>query len=130
MNSLPHDQHTQAPAGGANPVGTLQLNYWLSAFFMWLPALIFWLLEKDKGDQRATALHVENLNFSLVRTAIVIVSGLLGSVPYVGWVIVVIGWLVGIVFFVFHVIAAAKIANLYSAGAASRPFIFNIPLVK
>lgn len=51
-----------APAEPATPgapvdsaLSNLTLNYWLSVFFTWLPALIFWLIEKDKGNQRATS---------------------------------------------------------------------------
>lgn len=133
MNALPQEQHsasqTPTAAAGANPVGTLQLNYWLSAFFMWLPALIFWILEKDKGDRRATALHVANLNFSLLRTAIVIATGVLGAIPEIGWILVMLGWLVGFVLFVFHVIAATKIPRAY-AETATEPFILNVPMIK
>src|SRR5690606_29848618 len=73
----PAGGHQQPPAGGyqQQPVGgaavdpavnTITLNYWLSVFFAWLPALIFWMIEKDKGNARATAFHVSNFNFSLL----------------------------------------------------------------
>lgn len=117
----------QQPAASA--VSTLQLNYWLSVFFSWIPALIFWLIEKDKGDQRATALHVANFNFSLLRTGVYVVTVIIGWIPYIGWLIALLLWIASIVLFIFHIIAAAKVREAYERGQAD-PFIFNIPLVK
>ncbi len=136
----PADGYQQPPAGGyqqpaapgyqapvSDPVNNIQLNYWLSVFFHWLPALIFWLIEKDKGNARATAFHVANFNFSLLRA----------GVMYIGWILVVIPVIgpllwgaANIVLFVFHIMAAAKVANEYRNGGKTDPFIFNIPLVK
>lgn len=114
----------------ADPVGNLQLNYWLSVFFVWIPALIFWLIEKDKGDQRATAFHVSNLNFSLLRTGVYIVTGIVAVIPYLNLILVPLCWIASLVLFIFHIMAAAKAANEYRGGGKTDPFIFNIPLVK
>lgn len=140
-------QYQAPPAGGyqqpqpgyaqpaaVNPVGNLQLNYWLSVFFTWVPALIFFLIDKDKGDQRLRQLHTANLNFSLLRIMAVfagyVVYFILLFIPYIG---VLIGGLVllavWVVPFVFHIIAATKISQAYQSGQAD-PFIFNIPMVK
>lgn len=134
-------QHTAPPAGGyqqpapaAAPadaaVSTITLNYWLSVFFAWIPALIFWIIEKDKGNQRANAFHVANLNFSLLRTGVGVAIFIIGLIPYIGWLIALVLWLGQIVLFVFHIMAAAKAADNYRNGGSTDPFIFNIPLIK
>ncbi len=121
----------QQPAGAADPaVNAITLNYWLSVFFTWLPALIFWLIEKDKGNARATAFHVSNFNFSLLRTGLLVVSWIFGLIPYVGWILAILLWLAHIVLFVFHIMAAVKAADNYKNGGSTDPFIFNIPLIK
>ena len=123
----------QPPAGYAQPVqdpaSTITLNYWLSVFFVWIPALIFFIIEKDKGNQLATAYHRENLNFSLVRTGVIIATGILSLIPYLGFIIAILGWIAGVVLFVFHIMAAAKAPEDFRRGAAPS-FIFNIPFIK
>lgn len=111
-------------------MSNITLNYWLSVFFVWLPALIFWLIEKDKGNARATAFHVSNFNFSLLRTAVYVVTVIIGWIPYIGWLIALLLWIASIVLFVFHIMAAAKAAEAYRSGGKTDPFIFNIPLIK
>lgn len=118
--SQPAGGYQQAPA--SDPVSTITLNYWLSVFFTWIPALIFFLIEKDKGNQQAYAFHRDNLNFALLR----VIVGLVGIIPYIGWVVAVLG---GIVLFVFHIMAAAKAGEAYRTGQKP-PFIFNIPMIK
>lgn len=135
MSTLPPEEsHAPSqiprPVGAPDAVGTLQLNFWLSAFFTWLPALIFWLVAKDKRDRRATELDVANLNFSLLRTAVIIITGVLGVIPYIGWVIVILGWIAGIGLFIVHVIAASRVAATYRTGMPADPFAFNIRMVK
>lgn len=126
----------QQPGGHAQPgasdpaVSNITLNYWLSVFFSWIPALIFWLIDKDKGNQRATAFHVSNLNFSLLRTGVLVVSWILGVIPYIGWLLAILLWIAHIVLFVFHIMAAVKAAENYRNGGSTDPFIFNIPLIK
>lgn len=65
---------TQPPAQpAANPeqgYTTLTLNYWLSVFFSWIPALIFYFVEKGKNSVIDEHNRV-NLNFQLVRTIVV-----------------------------------------------------------
>lgn len=124
----------QQPAPAAAPadsaLSNITLNYWLSVFFAWIPALIFWIIEKDKGNQRATAFHVANLNFSLLRTAVGVAIGIIGLIPYIGWIIAILLWLASILLFVFHIMAAAKAAENYKNGGSTDPFIFNYPLIK
>lgn len=113
-----------APAG--DPAANLSLNYWLSAFFAWIPALIFFIVDKDKGDQRLHALNASNLNFALLRTGVMIVGWIIMGIPVLGWILAVAANITG---FVLHVMAASKVKEAYAAGQ-SDPFKFNIPLVK
>lgn len=113
-------QYAQQPV--ADPVSNITLNYWLSVFFSWIPALIFFLIEKDKGNRQAYEFHRDNLNFSLLR----VIVGLVWIIPYIGWIVGAIG---GLVLFVFHIMAAAKAAEAYRTGQKP-PFVFNIPLIK
>ena len=122
-------QGYQQPQATTDPASTITLNYWLSVFFTWLPALIFWMIEKDKGNQRANEFHVANLNFSLIRTGVGVVGWILGLIPYIGWIIAILVWIASIVLFVFHIMAAAKAPDAYRQ--VGRPeFVFNYPLVK
>src|SRR5690625_2608078 len=58
-------QYQQQPQAPADPLNTVVLNYWLSVFFTWITGLIFWLMEKDKGNVKAADYHRENFNFAL-----------------------------------------------------------------
>lgn len=114
----------QVPA--TDPASNLTLNYWLSVFFTWLPALIFYIIEKDKGNPQVRALHAANLNFSLLRTAVYVVGWILVAIPILGGLL----YFAAIVtLFVFHIIAATKVADTYKRGGGD-PFIFNVPLIK
>ena len=88
---------TQPPAQpAANPeqgYTTLTLNYWLSVFFSWIPALIFYFVEKGKNSVIDEHNRV-NLNFQLVRTivgvAAAIIPTVLGWIPFIGWFLALI----------------------------------------
>lgn len=122
-------QYAQQPV--ADPVSNITLNYWLSVFFTWLPALIFWIIEKDKGDQRATALHVANFNFSLLRTIVGVGGWIIAMIPYIGWLVAILVWVASVVLFVFHIMAAVKAPEAYrNPQESTDPFIFNVPMVK
>ena len=113
----------------ADPLNNVTLNYWLSVFFTWIPALIFFLIEKDKGDAKAYAFHRDNLNFSLIRTGIYAIAIICAWIPYLNFIVVPLAWIAQIVFFVFHIIAAAKAPEAYRRNEQP-PFIFNIAFVK
>lgn len=122
----------QQPA--ANPASNLQINYWLSVFFTWVPALIFFLIDKDKGDARVRQLDAANLNFSLLRAfaviAAYIVSFILMFIPYIGFIgglLVFVAWAGGLV---LHILAAVKADEAYRTGQPVDPFLFNLPMVK
>lgn len=124
----------QQPGAGyqqpvADPASNITLNYWLSVFFVWVPALIFFLIEKDKGNPRSYAFHRDNLNFSLVRTGLYVIIVIAGFIPYLNLILVPLIWIAQIVTFVFHIIAAAKAPEAYRRGEQPG-FIFNIPFVK
>ena len=119
----------QQPQYGNEAVNMITLNYWLSVFFAWLPALIFYFIEKDKGNQLANVYHRDNLNFSLVRTIVYVATVVIGWIPYIGWLLAILLWIASIVLFVFHIIAAVKAPTNYREGKAPE-FIFNIPMVK
>lgn len=146
----PQYQQYQQPAGGqvppgggyqqgyaqqpvADPVSNITLNYWLSVFFTWIPALIFFLIEKDKGNRQAYDYHRDNLNFSLLRVGAGVATYILAFVflfiPYVGVLLSTVLWLANIALFVFHIVAAAKAPAAFRAGEKP-PFMFNIPLIK
>lgn len=100
----------------------ITLNFWLSAFFTWVPALIFYLIEQDKNS-RAYEFHKANLNFSLLRLFI----GLFAIIPFVGWIVGGIGI---IVTFVIQIMAAINAPKEFDQGAPTYKYPFNIPLIK
>lgn len=119
----------QQPGAPADPANTIMLNYWLSVFFAWIPALIFWMMEKDKGDQRATQFHTENLNFSLIRTGVIVVMWIFMLIPFIGWVIGALLGLASLALLVLHLITAISAVENYRKG--EKPgFMFNFPIVK
>lgn len=130
-----HQQYAQPGQEGqytppqAQPIGnSLQLNYWLSVFFIFIPALIFFLTEKGRSP-KLDQFNRENLNFSLIRTGVWLISVILGGIPILGWLIVIAAFIVQLVLFVFHILAAVKVKENFDAGR-DPGFIFNIPLVK
>lgn len=127
---------TQQAADPNAVFGTLTLNYWLSVFFTWLPALIFFLVEKGKNPTVDTH-NRQNLNFQILRTIVGVATGLipfiLAMIPYIGWIISgILGfvlWVGSIVLFVFAIIAAVKGPEEARAGREYK-YPFNIEFVK
>ena len=113
----------------ADPTSNITLNYWLSVFFTWIPALIFFFVDKDKGDQRLYVFQRENLNFSLLRTGLYLVIIIASFIPYVNLVVVPLVWIAQVVAFVFHIIAAVKAPEAFRRGEQPG-FIVNLPLIK
>lgn len=120
----PYESHSEA--GG--PFQMVQLNYWLSVFFIWIPALIFFLIERGK-DARADAYHRDNLNFALLRTAVLVAGSLLGFIPFLGPLLTGLVWVASVVLFVFHIVAAAKLPQTYRDGAPPA-FVINVPFLQ
>ncbi|WP_217183551.1 DUF4870 domain-containing protein [Streptomyces sp. AC495_CC817] len=54
------------PGYGAPVQSNITLNLWLSVFFSWVPALIFFLIEKDKVAPNYQRANAANLNYQLI----------------------------------------------------------------
>lgn len=104
---------------------TVTLNYWLSVFFAWLPALIFYFTEKGKSPL-SDQYHRENLNFSILRTIAVLASSFIIWIPILGQIIWFVAWAGG---FVLHLLVALKAKERFEAGEAPG-FLFNLPMIK
>ncbi|MGO1409950.1 MULTISPECIES: DUF4870 domain-containing protein [unclassified Microbacterium] len=96
-----------------NEPGNITLNLWLSVFFSWIPALIFYLVEKDKVNPVARKAAADNLNFQLIRIIAIVAAAFLLFVPIVGALIYAV---VGIGTFVIAIIHAAKVPGDVNAG--------------
>ena len=97
----------------------IQLNGWLSAFFGIIPALIFFIIDKERTNPIVRDFHRDTLNFSIIRAII----ALLALLPVVGWVIGLLG---GLICFVVAIVAAVNAPNEYQAGRSYRyPFNFT-----
>ncbi|RMB60119.1 DUF4870 domain-containing protein [Tessaracoccus antarcticus] len=132
MGGMPQQPYTGGyapmPTGQNNPnwlVGpteqgrsTLQLDYWLSVFFSWIPSLIFFLTERDK-NQLVDEHTKELLNFNITR----VIVGAVTAIPIVGWIVGGIG---SIVLFVMAIIGAMKGTEEYGNGRVYRfPLTFR-----
>ncbi|GAA2825232.1 putative membrane protein [Leucobacter komagatae] len=121
----PQGYYQQQP-GQADPLPNLTASYWLSVFFLFIPALIFYLIESPRATPQVRALHAANLNFSLLRSALFVLGWFLSIVPILGPLLLGLAHLAG---FIFHIMAAAKLNETYRAGGGD-PFLFNAPMVK
>ena len=115
----PQPNFAQPQVGGKNFASDLKTAYWLTVLFGALAALIFFLIDKDKGNPRARQLLADNLNFSILR----ILATFVLFVPF-------LGILVSIALFVIQIIAAVKVESSYNTGDPQSPFLFNLPMVK
>lgn len=77
----------QPQQGQQDPLPNLTASYWLSVFFLFIPALIFYLIESPRATPQVRALHAANLNFSLLRVMVIVATWILGVIPYLGWVL-------------------------------------------
>ena len=108
-----YGQPAYGQPGYGNEPGNITLNLWLSVFFSWLPALIFFLVEKDKVNPVARKAAADNLNFQLIRIIAIVVSAFLLMIPYIGILIYLV---VAIGTFVIAIIHAAKVPSQVQAG--------------
>lgn len=92
------------PADGG--AGNVAPNLWLSVFFGWIPALIYYLTCKDRCAPTVRKAHADNLSFQLLR---LIVS----LVPY-------LGWLAALVLFVIAIVNAAQVPGQVRNGQQAR----------
>ncbi len=131
-----YGQPMQAPQ--ANPGGNLTLNYWLSAFFAWIPALIFYFVDKDKTPLLDDHLK-ELLNFQLTRTIATVALQIISFMvvffpePITASILVIVVklalWVVIIGTLIISIMGAVKGPKEFEAGRAYR-FPMNIRLVK
>ena len=128
----PQQGYQQPQYAAADPAAQaasmVTLNYWLSVFFTWLPALIFYFVEKGKHPL-ADQYHREHLNFSLVRMIPIVATWVLAFIPYLGAILAILLWIVSAVPVVFHIIAAVKATENFTQRIPPK-FIFNIPFIK
>ncbi len=97
---------------------TLQLDYWLSVFFSWLPALIFYLTERDK-NQLVDEHTKELLNFNITRLIVAVLT----PIPIIGWFG---GGIASLVLFVMAIMGAANGPDEYANGRVYRfPLTFR-----
>ncbi len=106
----------------ADAMNNVKLNLWLSVFFSWIPALIFWVSQKDNVPENVRQLHRDNLNFTLLR----VIVGAIAIIPIVGWIVGGIG---SLVLWIFQLIAAIKAPEEIAAGGTYK-FQWVIPIVK
>ena len=105
----------------ATALNNLKLNHWLSVFFQWIPALIFFLIEKDKNPLLTDHLK-EVLNLQITRAIV----GLVAFIPVVGTAIAVIG---GLALFVIAIIGATKAPQEFEWQRPYR-YPFTLRLIK
>ena len=91
---------------------TLQLDYWLSVFFAWIPALVFFLTERDK-NQLVDDHTKELLNFNITRMIVYAVM----IIPIIGWIL---GGLASLALFVIAIMGALKGPEEYKNGRTYR----------
>ncbi|PIE21487.1 MAG: hypothetical protein CSA64_01610 [Arachnia propionica] len=122
----------------AAPGNNLTLNYWLSAFFAWIPALIFYFVERGKSPLLDDHLK-EVLNFQIVRTVVVLIVQFLpfafmvipdpNLLAIIGLIFTLAWWAVVIGALIISIIAAVKGPKEFEAGRAYR-IPLNIRLIK
>ncbi|MFD5225139.1 DUF4870 domain-containing protein [Microbacterium sp. NPDC058342] len=72
-----------APYGyGGQVQSNITVNLWLSVFFSWIPALIFYLTEKDKVSPAYHRANAKNLNYQLIVVIAYAATGVLTVVTF------------------------------------------------
>lgn len=113
------------PYGGPEP-GNITANLWLSVFFSWLPALIFYLVEKDKVVPAARKAAADNLNFQIIRIIAMVAAAFIIWIPVVGVLVYIVVVLGG---FVLSIIHAAKVPGELRSGQYGS-FLLTPPWIK
>ena len=108
----PSHQFHGGPVASSQAVSNLKLNHWLSAFFWWIPALIFFLTEKDKNPLLDDHLK-EVLNFQITR----VIVGAVAIIPVIGTILSILG---GIALFVIAIMGALKAPDEFEQGRSYR----------
>ncbi|MFB7250359.1 DUF4870 domain-containing protein [Microbacterium sp. NPDC056234] len=70
--------------GAAAPIqqSNITANLWLSVFFSWVPALIFFLVEKDKVAPNYQRANAANLNYQIIVAIAYAAAGLITIVTF------------------------------------------------
>lgn len=113
------------PYAGQEP-GNITANLWLSVFFSWIPALIFYLVEKDRVTPIERKAAADNLNFQLIRIIAIAAAAILLLIPFLGillYLVVTIGT------FVISIIHAAKVPGEVRSGQFAN-YILTPPWIK
>lgn len=87
-------------------IGNVAPNLWLSVFFGCIPALIYYLANKDTSSPVVRKVHADNLNFQLIRVIVCFV-------PY-------LGMLAALVLFVIAIVHAVQIPAQVRSGQQPR----------
>lgn len=99
-----------------NGFGNLQLNLWLSAFFNVIPALIFWIVDKDKTTGAVRKANADNLSWQLVALIAMVVS----SISIALFIGIILYPLVSIGWFVISIINAIQVPGKIRAGQQAK----------
>ncbi|MGB6038878.1 MAG: DUF4870 domain-containing protein, partial [Gordonia sp. (in: high G+C Gram-positive bacteria)] len=129
--------YQQACGQNGDVTTNLSINFWLSAFFSWLPAVIFYFMDKDKVPAITRSYAAANLNFQILRTLvgfgawvimmlIVLVGG--GSLsPAVSLLFSLVIFGISIYLFVLQIMAAIKVQDCARRGEpADNLYPFNV----
>lgn len=124
----PPVQQQPYQAGAVDPANNVTLNYWLSVFFSWIPALIFFMVDKGKGSL-VDEYHKANLNFSILRAIVGIATSFILVIPVLGIILAIVLGLASIALFVIHIMAAIDAPKKFRAGQPYK-FPFTIEFIK
>lgn len=124
----PFAQPYGMPDASAQAFSNLTINYWLSVFFGWIPALIFFLIDRNKAPL-VDRHNADLLNFTLLELIVNVVLGFIGGI---GALLIVPLFLPAIAWIAFLVLKIIAAINGPTAAREGRPYKwpFNIPLVK
>lgn len=112
-------QYGAQPAYGAPVQPNITLNLWLSVFFGWIPALIFFLIEKDKVPANYQRANAANLNFQIVLAIAYVASSLLIFV-FIGAILYP---LVGLAQLIIGIIHAINVPPQLAAGQEGKFYL-------
>lgn len=117
--NYPPPQYYARPYPTDGGLSTLQLNLWLSVFFGWIPALIFFVSARDNAHPAVREAHTKNMNFAIIR----VICGAVAVVPFVGWIL---GGLATVVLFIFAIINAAQVPGQITSGRRPEFVLENV----
>ncbi|MGO3090033.1 MAG: DUF4870 domain-containing protein [Galactobacter sp.] len=107
------------PMAADGGLSALTLNLWLSVFFGWIPALIFFLTSRDNSIPAVREAHTKNMNFALIR----LIVGMVTAIPVLGWIVGGIG---SLVLFVFAIINAVQVPEQIRTNQAPQFMMDNV----